>query len=281
MRFIDLTTFRPSNYWIAQSNLHTDEVVVMNAIDRSNYINDAANKCWNESIFLEALKEHGKRKCWYSEARSEVQLFVDHFRPKLKVTRIGKSYTYAEAGTRPLHTGYYWLTYNYRNYRISNNFTNKRKGGYFPLKTLSPSVETFPTGDITPEISMLLDPCIENDINLIMYNIIKPKPTYEITHNTHNYHRAEMSIMAYSLDDSLLQTLRKKTLKMCNNLYIEAENAFNANDWESLSINCSKLVDMLSPEAEFTMMIEHRLIGLNKDWLEAYVLDQARELEFI
>ena len=281
MRFIDLSIFHPSNYWIVLSNLHTDEVIAMNPVDRSDYINNTANKCWNESIFLNALKEHGKRKCWYSEARSEVQLFVDHFRPKLMVTRIGNSYTYAEAGTRPLHTGYYWLTFNYKNYRISNNFTNKRKGGYFPLSSVSVSVETYPTGDITPEVNMLLDPCVQTDVNLILYNIIKPKPIYTIVQNAHNYHRAEMSIMAYSLDDSLLQTLRRRTLKMCNQLFIEAEKAFNVNDYISLSVNCSKLVDMLSPEAEFTMMIKHRLIGLNKDWLEAYVLDEARNLDFI
>jgi hypothetical protein len=281
MRFIDLSTFQPANYWITLSNLHTNEVLGMNPIDRSNYINENANKCWNESTFLNALKELGNRKCWYSEARSEVQLFVDHFRPKLMVTRIRNSYNYAEAGTRPLNTGYYWLSFDYNNYRISNNFTNKRKGGYFPLSSVSVSVETYPPGDITPEVHMLLDPCIQTDINLILYNIIKPKPVYTSVQNAHNYHRAEISIMAYSLDDSLLQTLRRRTLKMCNHLFIEAEKAFYANDWNSLSLNCSKLVDMLSPEAEFTMMIKHRLISLNKEWIDAYVLDEARELNFI
>ena len=281
MRFIDLTTFQPSANWVQIADNHTITILPLTREQRSVYFDLTHNKHWNEPAFLELLKEHGKRKCWYTESRSEVQLFVDHFRPKLMVTKITGSYNYAEAGTRPLQNGYYWLAYKYQNFRIVNNISNKRKGGYFPLSSISVSVEVYPTGDITPEINMLLDPCIQTDVNLILYNIIKPKPVYSLIQNSHNYHRAEISIMAYNLDDALLQNLRKKVLKMCNNLFIEAEKAFNRNDWNSLSINCSKLVDMLSPEAEFTMMIEHRLIGLNKDWIDAYVLDEARNLNFI
>lgn len=281
MRFIDLTTFQPSGNWIQIANNHTATILPLTRDQRSDYFDVTQNKHWNEPEFLELLKEHGKRKCWYTECRSEVQLFVDHFRPKLTVTRITGSYNYAEAGTRPLQNGYYWLAYNYRNFRIANNVSNKRKGGYFPLANYSTSVEIYPTGDISPEVFMLLDPCVENDTALLIYDLIKPKPIFEITGNEHLYHRAAISIMAYNLNDSFLKTLRTKVFKMCNNLLIEAEKAFNNSDWDSLSINCSKLVDMLSPEAEFTMMIEHRLIGLNKDWLEVYVLDQARNLNFI
>jgi hypothetical protein len=281
MRYIDLTTFQPSVNWLQIAANHTSTILPFTRGQRSDYFDETNNKHWNEPVFLDLLKEHGKRKCWYSESRSEIQLFVDHFRPKLMVTKITGSYQYAEAGTRPLQNGYYWLAYSYQNFRVVNNVSNKRKGAYFPLESNSVSVETYPTGDISPEINMLLDPCVKTDVNLILYNIIKPKPSYTLVQNAQNYHRAEMSIMAYSLDDSLLQTLRKKTLKMCNNLYIEAEKAFILNDLISFSTNCSKLVDMLSPEAEFTMMIEHRLIGLNKDWLEAYVLNEARNLNFI
>lgn len=281
MRFIDLSTFTPSAEWLTIANNHTSTILPLTRELRSAYFEESHNKHWNEFNFLKSLKEHGKRKCWYSEARSEVQLFVDHFRPKLLVTKITGSYNYAEAGTRPLQNGYFWLAYNYQNFRIVNNISNKRKGNYFPLASLSPSIETFPPGVINSEIHMLLDPCVENDTKLIMYNIIKPKPVFSILQNTHNFHRAQISIMAYNLDDSLLQTLRMKKLKMCNSLYIEADKAFNSNNFVSFSVNCSKLVDMLSPEAEFTMMIKHRLEGLNKDWLNLYVLEEARSLNFI
>lgn len=281
MRFIDLSTFRPENYWVEESVRHTNIILGMDPIIRSAYINESVNKYWNEPVFLDSLKEHGKRKCWYSEAYREVQLFVDHFRPKLKVTKITGSYSYAEAGTRPLHSGYYWLTYNYNNFRICNNLSNKRKGGYFPLKTGSASVEIFPTGDITSEIFMLLDPCVETDSELLMYNLIEPKPTFELSTDETNFHRASISIMSYDLTNSLLTTLRKKTFQMCSSLLEEAENAFTINDEAKLSVNCSKLLDMLSPEAEFSIMIKHRLIGLNHTWLETYVLQNARELNYI
>lgn len=281
MRFIDLTTFQPSANWVQIADNHTTTILPLTRAQRSDYFDETQNKHWNEPAFLDLLKEHGKRKCWYSESRSEVQLFVDHFRPKLMVTKITGSYNYAEAGTRPLQNGYYWLAYKYQNFRIVNHVSNKRKGGYFPLETTSTSVETYPAGDISPEVFMFLDPCVKNDTTLLIYDLIRPKPINDISANAHLYHRAAISIMAYNLNDTFLKTLRSRVFKMCNNLLIEAEKAFNANDWDSLSINCSKLVDMLSPEAEFTMMIEHRLIGLNKDWLEVYVLDQARNLNFI
>lgn len=282
MRFIDLEAFTPSAEWLVTANHHTTTIIPYTRQQRRNYINTIENKCWNEQNFLNSLKNYGKRKCWYSEINREVQLYVDHFRPKLRVTKITGSYNYPEAGTRPQHNGYFWLTYNYQNFRIVSNISNQRKGGYFPLATHSASIENYhPPGDISTEVPMLLDPCVEEDIGLIMYNITKPQPVYTKNENTHNYHRVKISIMAYNLDDSLLQTLRMKTLKMCNSLCAEAKKAYDSNDLISFSINCSKLVDMLSPDAEFTMMIKHRLEGMNKDWLNLYVIEEARSRNFI
>lgn len=66
--------------------------------------------------FYESLPENLKKKCWYCESeeiRSDMP--VDHFRPKNKVENEKE------------HNGYWWLAFNWDNYRCACTFCNSRR----------------------------------------------------------------------------------------------------------------------------------------------------------
>lgn len=74
----------------------------------------SSSEVWRE--FYALLPEKLKTKCWYCEAndiRSDVP--VDHFRPKNRV----------EDATH--HEGYWWLAFNWDNYRCACTFCNSRR----------------------------------------------------------------------------------------------------------------------------------------------------------
>ena len=55
-------------------------------------------------------------KCWYSESRNPTaDKNVDHFRPKNGVAE------------DPVHEGYWWLAFQWRNYRYSSQWCNQRR----------------------------------------------------------------------------------------------------------------------------------------------------------
>src|SRR5574342_650759 len=68
-------------------------------------------QCLNSSL---AMLSNGK--CWYSESRNPTaDKNVDHFRPKNRVEEDSD------------HEGYWWLAFQWRNYRYASQWTNQRR----------------------------------------------------------------------------------------------------------------------------------------------------------
>lgn len=98
-------------------------------------------------------------KCWYSEKRIAVsELEVDHFRPKSRVT-----------GATPPHKGYWWLAFDWKNFRLAYSLINKRrtdsregdvqgKGCYFPLVDETTRVPDNMPASTAGERPKLIDP---------------------------------------------------------------------------------------------------------------------------
>lgn len=145
------------------------------SVDRSGYIKKhgswGALKNW--------LAKANNFKCWYCEAKSPRAPFdVDHFRPKLGVTIDGAKL----AG----HDGYWWLAYEWSNFRLSCQRCNRPekegkssalgKANEFPLLNEASRCAS-PVGLIQNEISRLLDPCNHADCELLAHGIdgeVKP-----------------------------------------------------------------------------------------------------------
>lgn len=153
-------------------------------------------KVWKElAPYLARLRND---KCWYSESKnSGSDKDVEHFRPKNAVAE------------DPNHEGYWWLAFDWRNYRYSCQWCNQRRvdtlngtnGGkwdYFPVE--SGSFRACQEGDNRDEEeSDLLDPIDPHDWKLLTF---RPdgKPIPARSSGTREWVRAEASIRLYHLD---------------------------------------------------------------------------------
>jgi hypothetical protein len=150
---------------------------------RSKYI-----KRYGSWVLLKKwLSQVSDDKCWYCETRStRAPLDVDHFRPKLGVTVDGVEL--------PGNDGYYWLAYDWRNFRLSCQRCNRPekndtdilrgKANEFPLRNELNRC-TLPTAPLTAEEPRFLDPCKRADCELLAHGVdgeVKPfaaKGTWE------------------------------------------------------------------------------------------------------
>jgi uncharacterized protein (TIGR02646 family) len=157
---------------------------------------NSRQKVWKDlAPYLARLR---KDKCWYSESKnSGSDKDVEHFRPKGAVAE------------EPGHEGYWWLAFDWRNYRYSCQWCNQRRvdrinetnGGkwdHFPIK--SGSVRAYQEDDnCDDEEILLLDPIDPHDWKLLTF---RPdgKPIPAKASDTWEYIRAEVSIRLYHLD---------------------------------------------------------------------------------
>src|SRR3990172_10183861 len=136
-------------------------------------------------------------KCWYSESRNPTaDKNVDHFRPKNRVDE------------DPNHEGYWWLAFQWRNYRYASQWCNQRRvndvngtsGGkwdQFPLCNGSFRAR-LEVDDCDMEVPELLDPTDPDDWKLLTFRQ-DGYPTPAMQPGTSEYQRAETSIKLYHL----------------------------------------------------------------------------------
>lgn len=99
-------------------------------------------------------------KCWFSEVRELYSHYdVEHFRPKKE----------AKALIASARDGYWWLTFDYMNFRVCGNVGNRKKGGWFPLKDGS-LCSSFAAPCEESETRYLLDPIDDDDVALIAFD---------------------------------------------------------------------------------------------------------------
>ena len=162
MRYIDLSKIDVNDpevkRWINKAQI---KFAALSALasheERKKYLQK--NNIWSE--FKQILIRYYGEKCWYSECDLTGSFGdVDHFRPKNKSTDENKNVI--------LPDGYWWLAYDYMNYRLSCEkcnrlFENGGKQDCFPLKPgTCPAI--LPHSNDVP---LLLDPCDAHDVQLI------------------------------------------------------------------------------------------------------------------
>jgi uncharacterized protein (TIGR02646 family) len=116
----------------------------------------------------QSLRDIMHGKCWYCETyEPRADMPVDHFRPKNNV---------AECDGK--HLGYWWLAFDWTNYRFSCTYCNSRRasegsiGGkqdHFPL--MDPNSRAWTSADdLSKEAPELLDPCDPVDPKLLFFD---------------------------------------------------------------------------------------------------------------
>jgi len=144
-------------------------------------------------------------KCWYCESKSaRAPMDVDHFRPKLLVTVDGVKVT--------THKGYWWLAYDWMNFRLSCQRCNRPfttsfdlvagKRNEFPLRDETTRAHG-PVDDVSLEQPRLLDPCQLEDVSLLAHCLdgnVQPKAD----EGTWEWARADYTITQLGLADGRL-----------------------------------------------------------------------------
>lgn len=138
----------PPKDWLDQAEALTEQL--KNASDDKTRIGliFAHRKLWRDKRLLDWLTGLHHRKCWYSEARESVSSYhVDHFRPKGRAAQMDRS-------ERP---GYWWLTFDWKNYRLAGQLLNVKKRDLFPVQ-----MPGFASPEMPPSLQaegpLLIDP---------------------------------------------------------------------------------------------------------------------------
>lgn len=159
---------------------------------------------WKNKTLKSDFREYFFDKCWYSETTLMGQdVNIDHFRPKARVKQY-KKYKYNE----PLKdAGYHWLKNSPENYRaccvVSNRITDGGgKGNYFPLKENSPYLTE---GGNEDEQTLLLDPCVQEDVNKITFMGNK---VISASNNDEDKERVKVTEKIYNLSSAYIMPYR-------------------------------------------------------------------------
>lgn len=195
MIFIDLENNPPSPEWFAKADAVTNALLAENDATKRNLLIDKNTKLWGE------LKDHlaalSNEKCWYTESKNAGgYCHVDHFRPKKEaVDENGKPYE-----------GYWWLAFDWTNYRYSSPASNIKKKAYFQIV----KDRAAKYGDnIKKEQHLFLDPINFTDPDLLAFDnegMAKPKLADK---TLIGYQKAEYSIQRLNLNFPKIVNQRK------------------------------------------------------------------------
>lgn len=197
--------------------------------------------------FYNLLPDGLKKKCWYCEAeeiRSDMP--VDHFRPKGKVENDIK------------HNGYWWLAFDWRNYRCACTFCNSRRifeeteGGKackFPL--VDPGTRAYsPRDNVNAEVPNFLDPFDPDDFKLLWFDGDGlPEPKSSCTEEQKR--KVANSVGIFHLNEQRISRKRnqirldiKRTIEK-----LESDNAEDVREAKSYLRRITRDTEMLSRAA--------------------------------
>lgn len=208
MIFIDLFDNPPSPELIAEGERLTRELMELSPDQRNDFI-DRHDAYWGK------LKEHymdlSHGKCWYTEAKEIASHFhMDHFRPKKKPIELKKN---CEIETATSTEAYWWLAFDWKNYRLAASIPNTSKGSYFPLKKGTHAITE--GEEITEEWYGLLDPTDMCDVSLIGFGLdgkVYPACT-DVT--CWDALRVCLSVRVFDLNNVALVDARKEIQQIC------------------------------------------------------------------
>ena len=244
MRYIDFSIIDINDpdvkQWTQKAKGKLAKLSVLSTHDeRKTFLQN--NNVWSE--FKPILIRYFGEKCWYSECDLTGSFGdVDHFRPKNRSSD--------EKNVVILDDGYWWLAYDYLNYRLSceicnRNYANGGKQDYFPLKpgTLAATV---PNKD---DIPLILDPCNPQDVQLIDCD-----ETGEIISlSSNDYEKERVSISKKIYNWNCFNLARKDVRNKCKTALelFEIVYEFAPDKLEPSLTQIKKLTDNRTPYSSF------------------------------
>jgi uncharacterized protein (TIGR02646 family) len=226
MRYINLNDIELPDGWLEKAEKLTQELKgAIDAEARKVIIDSSKNEIWKD-LFI-PLQNLSNGKCWYSEANDVMSdRDIDHFRPKKEAKNV-------DSIPRVDEDGYWYLCYDYENYRFSSQYSNqlrkdkfnpekktRGKGVYFPLFEASVVAKT--KNQCEDEDIMLLDPCDEDDPTLLTFGSDgKAIPNASAILDPKDEIRVHTSIKLYHLDHKPLEETRERLWDFCQRMIDE------------------------------------------------------------
>lgn len=242
MRYIDLSIIDVNDPdvkdWVKKANRRIKALSSkVTHAERARYL--ASANIWSE--FKPILIKYYGEKCWYSECSLEGSFAdVDHFRPKNKSTD--------EKGNIILPDGYWWLAYDYLNYRLSCEKSNRSYGDggkkdMFPLK-----METVPaTQGNKDDIPILLDPCIQGDVELIDCN--EAGEIEALSSDPYDIMRVDVSSKAYNW--KCFNNARKSVRSRCKTS-LELFEVLYESSPDRMGIAIEQICNLINPHMPYS-----------------------------
>ena len=222
MRYIPLLEngVKPPEAWCKKADELKKQICQETDCQKRRELIEKNRKHWND--LADWLRQISHNKCWYTEAQITADYpEVDHYRPKKE--SLGRD------GTK-IHDGYYWMAFDWTNFRLSKAVPNRKKGAYFPLRDNARAV-CEPNGPIYDELPYLLDPIKKYDCLLLSFTEDgRPCPAPDA--EEWDRLRTEYSIERYKLDYGPLNDARKTVWQTCLSLF---------NEWLRCKRECNKI----------------------------------------
>jgi hypothetical protein len=232
MRYIDRNIFQQSVNGYGWEAIKQTQLLAMNGmsiVEKKEYIRNHPE--WNQ--LQPIMLSLSNNKCWYSEAPiGNGDFEVDHFRPKSRSKQKVDYTNPKSASITHKPNGYWWLAYEWHNYRLSGALANKRrrdrlgdgievhgKGDYFPLDCNDVGRVANDEETTNCEIPILLDPINQEDVSLLTFDSngeIISAGTDDYEHN-----RVLQTIFYYHLDLEQLNKERLAAWKDCEREILE------------------------------------------------------------
>lgn len=214
MIYIDLNGQTPPAEWLKKAETVKQEMEEAITIEARHAIIEKHKSLWVE---LKAwLLSFSNNKCWYTEARNDSSHYeIEHFRPK----------KWADDSFE----GYWWLAFEWTNYRICGNSPNRKKGSCFPLNPGSQRASSASRYLVNDEVYVLLDPTDPADpphLSFIENGICNVDPRYDGWEKE----RATISIELYGLNHlPQLCEGRQRVWIECRSLIDSLAELYNQN----------------------------------------------------
>lgn len=241
------STSAPDSEWVTLAQDVLDQLCAAATRDERKSIIRTNSALWGElKPWLLGLSHE---KCWFSEAKDCFSHFdVEHYRPKGAIRESDGASS----------DGYWWLAFDWKNFRICGNVGNRKKGSSFPLR--SGSVRCAPYGDVRHEEPSLLDPSDAHDPTLLSFNIDgRAVPAAELTDDW-EIERVKTTVSRYRLDFPPLMNKRKTVWAECWNrisnyraeLEACAKDPTNLIARDGYKRAASAILSMMQPEQELS-----------------------------
>lgn len=259
MRYIDTSAFAPDPAWQEKADTLTAELIEATGEERKKII-EKNQDVWKE--LRDPLLEVSFWKCWYSEAEEIFsELDVDHYRPKSRAKNLDGSF----------RDGYWWLTFNWHNYRMAGIVGNRHlKKDMFPLRENS-LIADEPELSLAEEQPYFLDPTNPDDVALISFDEAG-NAIPAVAPDTWEYQRVQETIHYYKLDFPALVRKRKQLWQKASVFIARAaqlDEALrvrqNAEKRAELKFIIMELKAMTEPQSELSATVKAclRKSGLN------------------